>query len=173
MKKTFKKITAAVMAVTTLAVGMTSIAANAAENLNWSNSTSGNVTTRSATTTKSIAGNPEETQLSNIRAVMSHSVSSANVNSWTITTYNRTSTAKHMYCHTYVRNSANLIIDWNTYSGNSGDVAGGSSISCSTSVAYANLPTAYTLCYDASISASTSSYAPVVQEIELYEMLTK
>lgn len=78
-----------------------------------------------------------------------------------------------MYCHTYVRNSTNLAIDWNNYGSNSGDVNGGSSISSSTSIRYADLPTAYTLCYDASIASYTSSNAPVVQEIKLYEMLTK
>lgn len=109
MKKAIKKIAVAVMTSATLAVGMTGVAANAAENLNWSNSTSDNVTTRSATTTKSIACNSEETQLSDIRAVMSHSVSSTNVNSWTITAYNRTSSSKHMYCHMIYLNGLQYI----------------------------------------------------------------
>lgn len=170
MKNIFKKCVVPVVTIASLAVCSTGISANAA-NIEWTNYTSGNVTTRTATTTERMTY--VGTALSNISAFLSHQVNANNLNSWSVFSYNLAGSSRHMYAHTYARNSADLTIDWSTYNSESEDVNSGSTIYCNSSSTYSNLPTAYTLCYNAQICTSTSTNSPVVQEIELFEMLTK
>lgn len=173
MNKTFKKITASVMAVATLSACAIGMAANAASTTYWNNSTSGNKTTRSKYTTTSIVGNPQSASLSMISAVMSHTVSASKVNTWTITATNLTDASKYMYARTYATNRDTSLIEWDTYKGASGSRSSGKTISSTSSATESSLPSRYTLWYETDISAGGESQSPVVQGIELEERLSK
>lgn len=173
MNKTFKKIAASIMAVTTLAVSMVGMSTNAADTTYWKDSTSGNKTTRSKYTTTSIVGSPQYTSLSDIGATMTHSVSASKVNSWSIVAVNLTSSNKYMYARAYATNRKYSTIVWDTYTGDNRSIASGGSIGAYASATYSTLPADYTLWYEADISAGGEPQSPSRQGIVLEERLTK
>ncbi len=161
-----KRTLAAIIAVTTLAVG--GLTASAA--INWKTTTSGNKTTYTGTSDTSIAGNNASYTASQMSATFTHTSGANSTPVWVATAINNSGGTKYMSASTMLYDEENDGYIYSASQYNSGDTVNHNARTASSNYT-GTLPTKYTLEYDTYIAGGTSQYAGIVEEIDFRETI--